>query len=61
MSSNPGRTLRHWTLNSRQSVGGSQRPAPTPPYSEQLQGGHFHRLASKLAAVKSRLARQPQP
>jgi hypothetical protein len=42
-------------------VAGSQRPAPTPPYSEHPDGGQFHRLASKLAAVKSRLARQVQP
>jgi hypothetical protein len=51
-----GRTLRHWTINSREFVGGSQRPAPTPSYSEQPEGSQFHRLASKLAEVKSRLA-----
>ncbi|HEX9112893.1 MAG TPA: hypothetical protein VF888_00980 [Nitrospirota bacterium] len=61
MSSQPvhaiaGRTLRHWTIDSRESFGGSQRPAPAPPYSEQPDGGQFHRLASKLARVKSELA-----
>jgi len=61
MSSQPvhaiaGRTLRHWTINIREFVGGSQRPAPTPPYTEQPDGGQFYRLASKLAEVKSRLA-----
>jgi len=61
MSSQPvhaiaGRTLRHWTINSREFVWGSQQPAPTLPYSEQSHDGQFHRLASKLAEVKSRLA-----
>jgi len=51
-----GRTLRHWTINSREFVGESQRPALAMPYSEQADGGQFHRLASKLARVKSELA-----
>ena len=63
MSSQPGhaiagRTLRHWTTNSREFVGGSQRPAPALPYSEQPDGGQFHRLALKLGQVKSELARR---
>jgi hypothetical protein len=63
MSSQPvraiaGRTLRHWTISSREFVGGSERPAPTPPYSEQREDGQFHRLALKLADVKSELARR---
>jgi len=63
MSSQPvaaiaGRTLRHWTINSREFVGGSQRPSPTPPYSEQPDGGRFQRLALKLAEVKGELARR---
>jgi hypothetical protein len=62
MSSQPvhaiaGRTLRHWTTNSREFVGGSQRPASPLPYSEQADGGQFHRLVLKLARVKSELAR----
>jgi hypothetical protein len=61
MSSQPvhaiaGRTLRHWTIDSREFVGGSQRPAPALPYSEQPDGGQFHLLALKLARVKSELA-----
>jgi hypothetical protein len=61
MSSQPvpvivGRTLRHWTVDNREVRGGSQRPAPAPPYSEEPGGGQFHRLASKLARVKSELA-----
>lgn len=63
MSSQPvhtiaGLTLRHWTTNSREFVGGSQRPAPRLPYSEQPDGGQFHRLALKLARVKAELARR---
>jgi hypothetical protein len=63
MSSQPvqataGRTLRHWTIDSREFVGGSQRPAPAPPYSEQPDGGQLYRLASKLTQVKSELARR---
>jgi hypothetical protein len=50
--------LRHWTIDSREVVGGSQRPAPVLPYSEQLDGGPFHLLASKLTRVKSELARR---
>jgi hypothetical protein len=53
-----GRTLRHWTIDSRECVGGSQRPAPAPPYSEHPDGDQFHRLASKLAQVKSGFARR---
>jgi hypothetical protein len=53
-----GRTLRHWTINSREFVGGSQQPAPPLPYSERLEGSQFHLLASKLARVKSELARR---
>ena len=51
-----GRTLRHWTINSREFVGESQRPAPAVLYSEQSEGSQFHRLVSKLARVKSELA-----
>ena len=62
MSSQPlhtiaGRMLRHWTIDSRQFVGGPQRPAPVLPYSEEREDGRFHLLASKLARVKSELAR----
>jgi hypothetical protein len=53
-----GRTLRHWTIDSREVVGGSQRPAPALPYSEQPDGGQVHLLASKLARVKSELTRR---
>ena len=53
-----GRTLRHWTINSQEFVGGSQRPAPALPYSERPDGGQFHLLASKLGQVKSELARR---
>ena len=58
LHSNAGRMLRHWTIDSREVVEGSQRPAPVLPYSEQLDGGPFHLLASKLARVKSELARR---
>jgi hypothetical protein len=58
MNSHAGRTLRHWTINSRDLVGISQRPAPTLPYSEQPDGGQFHRLALKLAEIKGNLARR---
>jgi hypothetical protein len=66
MSSNPAiagrtlryRTLRYWTINSQEFVGGSQRLAPALPYSEQADGGQFHRLASELTRVKSELARR---
>ena len=51
-----GRTLRHWTINSREFVGGSERPAPNLPYSERRDHGQFDRLALKLAEVKSELA-----
>ncbi len=53
-----GLTLRHWSIDSREFVEGSQRPAPALPYSEQPGGGQFHRLALKLAQVKSELARR---
>jgi hypothetical protein len=49
-------TLRHWTINSQEFVGGSQRPAPAPSYSEKADGGQIQLLASKLARVKSALA-----
>jgi hypothetical protein len=51
------RMLRHWTTDSREFVGEFQRPAPALPFSEQTDGGQFGRLASKLARVKSELAR----
>jgi hypothetical protein len=54
-----GRTLRHWTINSREFVGGSEQPAPSTPYSEAPDDRRFHLLASKLARVKSDLARRP--
>lgn len=50
-------TLRHWTINSQEFVGGSQRPAPAPSYWEKADGGQVQLLASKLAGVKSALAR----
>ena len=53
-----GRTLRHWTIDSRKVVGGSQRPAPALPYSEQPDGDQVPLLASRLARVKSDLARR---
>ncbi len=53
-----GWTFRHWTIDNRGCFAGSQRPAPTPPYSEEVDGGQFYRLASKLARVKSELARR---
>jgi len=49
-------TLRHWTINSQEFVGGSERPAPAPSYSEKADGGQIQLLASKLARVKSALA-----
>ena len=49
-------TLRHWTINTQEFVGGSQRPAPAPSYSETAEGGQIQLLASKLARVKSTLA-----
>jgi hypothetical protein len=49
-------TLRHWTINSREFVGGSERPAPARSYSERTDGGRIQLLASKLARVKSALA-----
>jgi hypothetical protein len=54
-----GRVLRHWTIDGREVFGGSQRPAPTVPYSEAPDGGQVHLLASKLARLKSDLARRP--
>lgn len=53
-----GRTLRHWTIDSRASVGDFQRPAPVPPYSEHPDGDQRDRLAAKLAQVKSEFARR---
>jgi hypothetical protein len=52
-----GRTLRHWTIDSRDFVGGPERPALALPYLEQPDGGQVHLLASRLARVKSDLAR----
>jgi hypothetical protein len=52
-----GRTLRHWTIDSREFLGQSQEAAPALPYSERYDGGQFHLLASKLARVKSELER----
>lgn len=51
-----GRTLRHWTIDSRKFVGGPQRPAPAQPYSEPADGGQVDLLVSKLARLKSDLA-----
>jgi hypothetical protein len=56
MSSHPGRILRHWTINSSDLIGRSPRPAPTLPYSERRDDRELHRLAEKLADVKSQLA-----
>ena len=61
MSSRPvhavaSRTLRHWTIDSRELVAGSQRPAPALPYSEQPGGGQFYLLASKLAGIALRIS-----
>jgi hypothetical protein len=63
MSSQPsaaiaGLTLRHWSIDNRQFVGGFQRPAPAQPYAERADSGNLLRLASKLAYVKSELARR---
>ncbi len=64
MSSQPvhatsGLTLRHWTIDSREFVGGSQRPSPARPYSvDHADGSQTDRLASKLTRVKSELARR---
>ncbi len=52
-----GRTLRHWTVDSREVVAGSQRPARALPYGEQPEGSQVRLLASRLARVKSDLAR----
>ena len=51
-----GRTLRHWTIDSRELGAGSQRPAPALPYSEQPRAGQFHLLASKLARIALRIS-----
>lgn len=51
-----GQTLRHWTIDNRAFVGGSERPAPAPPYTERSDDDQFLGLASKLARVKSDLA-----
>jgi len=54
-----GLTLRHWTIDSREFVGGSQRPAPARPHSvDHADGSQADRLASKLTRVKSELARR---
>jgi len=53
-----GRTLRHWTVDSRDFVGGSQRPAPALSYLEQPDGDQVHLIASRLARVKFDLARR---
>jgi hypothetical protein len=53
-----GRTLRHWTIDSREVVGRFQRPAPALPYSEPPDGNQVRLLASKLARVKSELTRR---
>jgi hypothetical protein len=64
MSSQPvratsGLTLRHWTIDSREFVGGPQRPALTPLHpAEHSDGTQMDRLASKLTEVKSELARR---
>jgi hypothetical protein len=52
-----GRTLRHWTVDSRNFVGESQEAAPALPFSEERAGGQFQLLASKLARVKTDLVR----
>ena len=49
-------TLRHWTINSQEFVGGSERPARAPSYSEAADGAQIQLLASKLARVKTALA-----
>lgn len=53
-----GRTLRHWTINRREFVGGAQRPSPPMPFSEPEGGGQFERVASKLAEIKAELTRR---
>jgi hypothetical protein len=63
MSSEPirptaGQTLRHWSIDNRQFVGGPQRPARALPIAEGADGNELLRLASKLARVKSELARR---
>jgi hypothetical protein len=53
-----GRTLRHWTIDSREFVGESQQAAPAFPYSELPDSGQFHLIAQKLARIKTELARR---
>ena len=53
----PGRTLRHWTIDSREFVGGPVLAAPAMPYWEKHGGPASSQLASKLARVKANLAR----
>jgi hypothetical protein len=53
-----GRTLRHWTIDSREVGGGSEWPAPALPYSQPPDGCQVHLLVSKLARLKSLLARR---
>jgi hypothetical protein len=53
-----GRTIRHWTTDSREFVGEFQEAAPALPYTERHDGGEFHLLASKLERVKSALERR---
>jgi hypothetical protein len=51
-------TLRRWSIDSREFVGGFQRPAPALPYAERADGGQLLRLASKLARARFDLARR---
>jgi len=52
-----GLTLRHWSIDSGKFVGGFQQPAPALPYEERADRGQLFRLVSKLARVKSEVAR----
>ena len=52
-----GRTLRHWTIDSREFVGVSRDAAPALPYSEEHGPGQFQLLSSKLARIKVELKR----
>jgi hypothetical protein len=53
-----GRTIRHWTTDSREFIGEFQEAAPALPYTERHDGGDSYLLASKLARVKSALERR---
>jgi hypothetical protein len=53
-----GLTLRHWSIDSGKFVGGFQKPAPALLYAEKADDGQLFRPLSKLARVKSEVARR---